>query len=354
MNTPDNFITELIGKNILSYVLVTIPIIAFIVVFGLYAVWGERKVSAWMQDRVGPNRVGKWGLLQTIIDALKLIQKEFIAPSKADWIVFNIAPYIVFTAAFLGYAVIPFSAIFIGSNLNLGLFYFLAITSIGVIGVMLAGWSSNNKYSLYGAMRTVAQIVSYEIPTSLAAITVVMLAGSLNMQEIVMKQAGGIQNWYIFGGPGGIAKIILIPFMMISTLILFISTLAEANRSPFDIVEADSEIVAGVHIEYSGMKFAMFFFAEYAEMFAVAAIISTLFLGGWQSPFGDLIPFLNNPWIQFFWAISKGLLIVFIQMWVRWTLPRLRVDQLMNLCWKYLIPITLFNLFVIGLYAVLA
>ncbi len=349
----DNYITQFLGENVISYFIVPIPILIFVALFALYAVWAERKISAWIQDRVGPNRVGKFGLLQTIIDTIKLIQKEFITPDRADKILFNTAPFIVFTAAFMGYAVIPFSSIFIGIDLNLGLFYFFAITSLGVIGLMIAGWSSNNKYSLYGAMRSVSQIVSYEIPTALSALTVVMLAGSLQMQTIIEKQAGGIHNWYIFGGPGGPVKIILIPFMVISFVILFLSTLAETNRNPFDIVEADSEIVAGVHLEYSGMKFAMFFFAEYAEMFAVSAIISTLFFGGWQSPFGDLIPFLNSPIMQFFWAIAKGLFFVFVQIWIRWTLPRLRVDQLMTICWKYMIPFAFLCLFVVGLYVVL-
>ena len=349
----DNFITSLLGENLLSFVLVTVAVIIFVLIFALYAVLGERKVSAWIQNRIGPNRVGKFGVFQTVIDTLKLLQKEFIAPGRTDKYIFNIPPYIVFTATFMGFAVVPFSSIFIGIDLNLGLFYFLAISSIGVLGLMIAGWSSNNKYSLYGAMRTVAQIVSYEIPTALAAITVVMLVGSLSMQTIVEAQSGGIFNWFIFGGPGGISKVILIPFMFASFLILFISTLAESNRTPFDIVEADSEIVAGVHLEYSGMKFAMFFLAEYAQMYAVSAVVATLFFGGWQSPFGDFIPFLNNPWMQFFWAISKGLFFVFVQMWLRWTLPRLRVDQLMNVCWKYLIPIAFVNLFAVGLYLVL-
>jgi len=349
----DNFITELLGENLISYVLVTVPIIAFVALFALYAVLGERKISAWIQNRVGPNRVGKFGLFQTIIDGIKLIQKEFISPANTDKYIFNLAPYIVFVAAFMGYAVIPFSSIFIGIDLNLGLFYFFAITSLGVIGLLIAGWSSNNKYSLSGGISTVAQIVSYEIPTALAAVSVIMLSGSLSLQTIIENQAGGIFNWYIFGGPGPVSKLIMFPFLFASFLILFISTLAETNRTPFDIVEADSEIVAGVHLEYSGMKFAMFFFAEYAQMYAVAAIVSTLFFGGWQSPFGDLIPFLNNPWLQFFWAISKGLFFVFVQIWLRWTLPRLRVDQLMTVCWKYLIPIAFVNLFAIGLYLVL-
>ncbi len=349
----DNFITSLLGENLLSFLLVTVAVIIFVLLFALYAVLGERKVSAWIQNRIGPNRVGKFGIFQTVIDTLKLLQKEFISPGRTDKYIFNIPPYIVFTATFMGFAVIPFSSIFIGIDLNLGLFYFFAVSSLGVLGLMIAGWSSNNKYSLYGAMRTVAQIVSYEIPTALAAIAVVMLAGSLSMQTIIEAQSGGVFNWFIFGGPGGISKVILIPFMVASFLILFISTLAESNRTPFDIVEADSEIVAGVHLEYSGMKFAMFFLAEYAQMYAVSAVVVTLFLGGWQSPFGDLIPFLNNPWMQFFWAISKALFFVFVQMWLRWTLPRLRVDQLMSVCWKYLIPIAFVNIFAVGLYMVL-
>jgi len=202
-------------------------------------------------------------------------------------------------------------------------------------------------------MRSVAQIVSYEIPTALSAISVVMIAGTLSMQKFCELQAGGIQNWFILGGPGGVSRLIMIPFLIASAVILFVSTLAETNRTPFDIPEADSELVAGVHLEYSGMQFAMFFFAEYAQMFAVSGVISTLFFGGWQSPFGELIPFLNSPVMQIFWFLSKGLFFVFVQIWLRWTLPRIRVDQLMTMCWKYLIPIAFVNLFAIGLYLVL-
>ncbi len=349
----ENIFTQWFGDNLLAYVLIPVPIILYVSVFALYAVLAERKVSAWMQNRVGPNRTDKFGLLQTILDAIKLVQKEIINPAKADTLFYRMAPFIVFTAAFMGYAVLPFSSVFIGADLNIGLFYFFSITSIGVVGVLMAGWASNNKYSLYGAMRTVAQIVSYEIPTALSAIVIVMLAGTLSMNEFAVKQAGGIFNWYIFGGPGEIWKFLLIPIMVVSTVILFISTLAETNRTPFDLTEADSELVAGVHIEYSGMMFAMFFFAEYAQMFAVAGVITTLFLGGWQSPFGELIPFLNTPIFQIVWFLIKGLLLVFVQIWFRWTLPRVRIDQLMTMCWKYLIPITLINLFLVGIYMII-
>lgn len=330
-----------------------VPALIWVSLFALFAVLAERKISAWMQDRVGPNRTGKWGLLQTIIDAIKLVQKETVNPNRADKFLYQFAPYLVFAAAFLGYAVIPFGSIYIGVDLNIGLFYFFSITSLGVVGLLMAGWSSNNKYSLYGAMRSVAQIISYEIPTALAALTVVMIAGTLSMQTFCNVQAGGIFNWYIFGGPGDISKIILIPFLVTASVILFISTLAETNRTPFDIPEADSELVAGVHLEYAGMQFAMFFFAEYAQMFAVAGVVTTLFLGGWQSPFGELIPFLNTPVLQIFWFLLKSLILVFVQIWLRWTLPRVRVDQLMVLCWKYLIPISFINIFAIGIYLVL-
>jgi NADH-quinone oxidoreductase subunit H len=321
--------------------------------FALYAVLAERKISAWMQNRIGPNRTDKFGLLQTILDGLKLVQKEIVNPVRSDKLYFRMAPFIVFTAAFMGYAILPFSSVFIGADLNIGLFYFFSITSLGVVGVLMAGWASNNKYSLFGAMRTVAQIVSYEIPTALSAIVVVMLTGTLSMNNFALAQSGGMFNWFIFGGPGDIYKIVLIPIMVVSFVILFLSTLAETNRTPFDLTEADSELVAGVHIEYSGMLFAMFFFAEYAQMFAVAGVMTTLFLGGWQSPFGDLIPFLNTPVFQIIWFLAKGLFLVFVQIWLRWTLPRVRIDQLMTLCWKYLIPITLINLFLVGLYMVI-
>jgi NADH-quinone oxidoreductase subunit H len=349
----ENYFVTIFGNNLLAFILIPTAILIYVAVFALYAVLAERKVSAFMQDRIGPNRTGKWGLLQTIMDVVKLMQKEFVAPEFADKGLYNMAPFVVFAATFMGYAVLPFSQIFIGADLNLGLFYFFAITSLGVMGLLMAGWSSHNKYSLYGAMRSVAQIVSYEIPTALSALVVVMIAGTLSMQEIVTSQQGGIQNWYILGGPGGISKLIIIPFMVIAALILFISTLAETNRTPFDIPEADSELVAGVHLEYSGMKFAMFFMAEYAQMFAVSAIVATLFFGGWQSPFGDMIPFLNAPVVQVIWFLIKGLFFVFVQIWLRWTLPRVRVDQLMTMCWKYFIPISLVNIFIIGLYLVL-
>jgi NADH-quinone oxidoreductase subunit H len=350
----DKFLLDTFGNELIKDLIIPVPLFAFVIVFALYAVLAERKISAFMQNRPGPNRAGgRTGILQPIVDAIKLLQKEMVLPTRADKWLYWMAPFVVFTGTLMGFAIIPFSSIYVGVDLNIGLFYFFAITSISVIGMLIGGWSSNNKYSLYGSMRSVAQIVSYEIPTALAALNIVMIAGTLSMQKISELQAGGIQNWFILGGPGGLSKVILIPFLVIAALILFISTLAEANRTPFDLVEADSEIVAGIHLEYSGMQMVMFLFAEYAQMFAVSGVVVTLFLGGWQSPFGEAIPFLNSPWMQFVWFIGKGLFFVFVQIWLRWTLPRLRVDQLMNLCWKYLIPIALVCVFAVGLYLVL-
>jgi len=350
----DKFLLDTFGNYLIKDLIIPVPILVFVSIFALYAVLAERKVSAFIQNRPGPNRVGgKTGILQPIADALKLLQKEMVLPDRANKWLYWLAPFIVFTGTFMGFAIIPFSSIYIGVDLNLGLFYFFAITSLSVMGMMVAGWASNNKYSLYGGMRSVAQIVSYEVPTALSSLTVVMIAGSLSMQKICTLQAGGIQNWFLFGGQGPAMKYILVPFMLVSMVILFLSTLAESNRTPFDIVEADSEIVAGIHLEYSSMQMVMFLFAEYAQMFAVSGIVVTLFLGGWQSPFGDAIPFLNSPAMHFVWFIGKGLCFVFVQIWLRWTLPRLRVDQLMTVCWKYLIPIALVNLFVVGLYLVL-
>jgi NADH-quinone oxidoreductase subunit H len=350
----EKFLQDLFGQyNILVFVIMALPPLIWILVFTLVAVWLERKVSAHMQDRLGPMRVGWHGALQIVADILKLLQKELIIARAVNKKLFIIAPFVVFIGSYVAYACIPFSSQYIGSEITLGLFFIIAISSLVVVGIMMAGWASNNKYALLGAMRSVAQIVSYEIPTVLVILTVVVLVGTINLQDIVVAQSGWFWNWYIFGGPGGWEKIILIPFILIAFMIYFIASLAETNRTPFDIPEAESELVAGYHVEYSGMMFAFFFLAEYGNMFAVSAIASALFFGGWQSPFGDAIPFLNTPIIQVFWFILKGMIFIFIQMWLRWTLPRLRVDQLMYMCWKILIPFSFVNLLIVGLYAVL-
>jgi NADH-quinone oxidoreductase subunit H len=354
-----DYLFKLTGSEIWAGVIQSLfPLFIFILPFALFAVWLERKVSAHMQDRLGPMRVGYHGALQTIADILKLLQKEDIIASENDKPLFNLAPVIVFVGTYAVFAAIPFSGAFIGSQLDLGLFFIIAVSGLVVAGILMAGWSSNNKYSLLGAMRSAAQIISYEIPTIIVVLTIVMITGTLSLYKLSEMQSGYFWNWMILGGPDlGIHKILFIPFMIIGFIVIYISSLAEVNRTPFDIPEAESELVAGYHTEYSGMKFAMFFLAEYANMFAVSAIVAAIFFGGYQSPFGYLGNTLHLPWLipieQFFWFTAKGLFFVFIQMWLRWTLPRLRVDQLMAVCWKYLIPISFVNLVIVGLISVL-
>lgn len=354
-----DFFYKITGSEIISGVILSLlPLFLFILPFALFAVYLERKVSAHMQDRLGPMRTGWHGWIQTIADILKLIQKEDIVAKDNDKLLFNLAPIIVFTGSYAAFAVIPFSSYFLGSNIDLGIFYIVAITGLSVAGILMAGWSSNNKYSLLGSMRSVAQIISYEIPTILVVLSIVMITSTMNLHTLSEMQTGYFWNWFIFGGPGAsLTKFLLIPFMMIGFLIIYISTLAEVNRTPFDIPEAESELVSGYHTEYSGMKFAMFFLSEYANMFAVSAIVVALFLGGYQSPIGYLGKLFGLPWLipieQFIWFTLKGVFFVFVQMWLRWTLPRLRVDQLMTTSWKYLIPIAFVNLIIIGLIALL-
>ncbi len=313
--------------------------VAVVPLLPLVLVLAERKVAARFQNRTGPMRVGPWGTLQTLADGIKLIFKEDYIPPQGDKLLFLLAPYIIFACSFAVFAAIPFGdGIPIPSDFNIGIFYIMAISSVIVMGVIMAGWSSNSKWSLLGSLRSAAQIVSYEIPLGLSILTVVMLVESLGMRDIVNSQSGGIFTWLIFRTP----------FTFIAFFIFFISSIAEVNRTPFDLPEAESEIVAGFHTEYSGMRFALFFIAEYANMFAVSAIGVTLFLGGWQG----VLPgydFLGG----FPGFVIKTLGLVFMMMWLRWTLPRLRVDQLMNLCWKYFIPISFFNILGTGIWGLI-
>ena len=304
----------------------------------LALVLAERKVSARFQNRTGPMRVGPWGVLQTLADGVKLIFKEDFIPPQGDKLLFILAPYIIFACSFAVFAAIPFSQGILVSDFNIGIFYIMAISSVIVMGVIMAGWSSNSKWSLLGSLRSAAQIVSYEIPLGLSILTVVMLVQSLSMQEIVGSQSNGVFSWLIFRTP----------FTFIAFFIFFISSIAEVNRTPFDLPEAESEIVAGFHTEYSGMRFALFFIAEYANMFAVSAIAVTLFLGGWEG----VLPGYNILG-GFPGFVIKSLALVFLMMWLRWTLPRLRVDQLMNLCWKYFIPIAFFNILGTGIWGLI-
>jgi NADH-quinone oxidoreductase subunit H len=349
-----NYLIEIFGSEIVAYILATVPVLAFIVIFVLFAVWLERKVSAHMQDRLGPMRVGWHGVLQTVADFIKLLQKEDIVADANDKALFNIAPYVVFVATLATFSLIPFTSIFIGSTADVGIFLILALSGLVVAGILMAGWASNNKYSLYGSLRAAAQIVSYEIPTALVVLTMIMVYGTMSLSEVTIAQTSYFWNWGIFGGPIlGLGKILLVPFMVVAFIILFISTLAEKNRTPFDLPESESELVAGFNTEYSGIKFSMFFLSEFANMFLIGSILVIFFFGGYNSPFGYLGDLLGIEWLipieQLLWFIGKGLFFVFVDMWLRWTLPRVRVDQLMTICWKYLIPYAFFNLLIVGL-----
>lgn len=331
------FIDSLLAVPAVLYTLMAFVPLVWVIPFALFAVWWERKISAHMQDRLGPMFTGGWhGWSQTVADIGKLIQKEDIIPTSADKFLFKLAPYVVFTASYAAYAAIPFSAAFVGSEINIGLFYVVSISSIVVVGLLMAGWASNNKWSLFGALRSTAQIVSYEIPVGLAIITVVMVAGTFDMQEINRLQSGWFWHWFAFQKA---------PFLFLALIIYFVASLAEVNRTPFDIPEAESELVGGYHTEYGGMRFALLFLSEYANMFVVSAVATTLFLGGWNSPFGD---FMAGPWWGAFWFLSKGMTFIFVQMWLRWTLPRLRVDQLMYVGWKVLIPFAFAIILAVG------
>ena len=311
--------------QLLLMLLGSIALVLFLAVTMMFLTYLERKIVARIQDRIGPNRVGRLGTMQPMADMIKLLTKEDITPRTAHRIVYNLAPILIVPPALLIFAVIPFGRGLIGTNLNIGFLYIVAISSTASIAIFMAGWGSSNKYALLGAMRAVAQLVSYEIPQILSVVGVLILAESLSMVRIVEAQRN---LWFILVQPVGF-------------LIFVIASVAELGRTPFDIPEAESEIVAGYHIEYSGLKFGMFMLAEYISIFAIAAVAATLFLGGWQGP---LLP----SWLWFF---LKTYAIVFIIMWLRGTLPRVRVDQLMNFAWKFLVPLALANLLVAGLAA---
>jgi NADH-quinone oxidoreductase subunit H len=328
----------------LEMVIVGIAVITLFAVLGLVLVLMERKVSAFMQIRLGPNRVGPKGMLQSLADTLKLLVKEGMTPTGVDRFLFNLAPLVAMIAAMLLMAPIAFAKDFQIWDLNIGVLYVTAVSSLGVIAILMAGWSSNNKYSLLGAMRSGAQIVSYELSAGLSILTIVVLTGSLQVSEIVNAQSNG---WWIFKGhvPAIIAFVI---FMIAGT--------AETNRAPFDLAEAESELTGGFHTEYSGMKFALFFLAEYINVFIVCAIGATLFLGGWM-------PFHVGNWEGFnrvmdyipssVWFFGKTFLLIFLMMWFRWTFPRLRIDQLLNLEWKYLLPIGMVNILLVTAIAIM-
>jgi NADH-quinone oxidoreductase subunit H len=310
-------------------VLIAVIYLTIFSVAGLFLVLMERKVAARFQLRLGPNRVGYGGSMQTMADALKLLSKELTGTVRADKFLFNLAPYFVIITALTALAVLPFSQSMQVFDINIGLFFLIAISSVGVIGILLAGWGSNNKYAMIGAMRSGVQTISYELSVGLSLITMVLIAGSLQLSQIVEVQKSG---WLIVQGH--------IP-AIIAFMIFMIAGTAETNRAPFDLVEAESELGAGFHTEYSGMKFAYFFLAEFINMFIIAAIAVIVFFGAWLSPFGITE---SLPWLGVFWFLGKTFLVVLLMMWFRWTFPRLRVDQLLTLEWKYLLPLNLANL----------
>lgn len=329
---------------IIEMVIAGVCVITLFALLGLVLVIMERKVSAWMQIRLGPNRVGPKGAFQSLADTLKLLVKEGLTPSGSDKLLFNLAPFIAMIVAMLLMAPVAFAKDFQLWDLNIGVLFVSAISSISVISVLMAGWASNNKYSLLGAMRSGAQIVSYELSAGLSVLSIVVLAGSLQVSEIIQSQANG---WWIFKGH--------IP-AVIAFITFIIAVTAETNRAPFDMAEAESELTAGFHTEYSGMKFALFFLAEYVNVFIVCAIGATLFLGGWMpfhignwKGFNDVMDYIPSS----LWFFGKTFFLIFVIMWFRWTFPRMRIDQLLNLEWKYLLPISMINLLLVTLMAIL-
>ena len=315
----------------LMAIIVVVVVLLWLVVMVLVMIWLERKVAARVQDRVGPNRVGPWGLLQAIADTIKMFIKEDIIPAKADRLVHTLAPMVAAAPAVLAFAVIPWGKGMVPVDLNIGLLWVVAIASIGTIGAFMAGYGSNNKFSLLGGMRAVAQMVSYEVPQVLTLVVIAMMTGSLSMNKIVDAQSG----------LGGLAwNILAFPVGTIAFVIYYISALAEVVRAPFDIPEAESEIVAGYHTEYSGLKWGFFYVGEYFNFFLVCCVAVTMFFGGWQGPF--LPPYV--------WFLIKVYALVILGMWIRMTWPRFRVDQLMGFAWKVLVPIALVNILLAGLH----
>ncbi len=326
-------------EYVLQVIIVFVEIVilfAFVLVTVMFLTWMERKVVAMVQARYGPMVTGPRGLLQPVMDGIKLIGKEDIIPTKADRWIFTLAPFIVFVPALLVFIPLPFGDSLIISDLRVGLLYIIAISALSPVALLLAGWASNNKYSLMGAMRAVAQDISYTIPLALAAIAVVMFAGSLSTVDIVKAQGGTwlgiIPKWFIFVQPLGF-------------ILFLIASIAEMGRIPFDFQESESELVAGFFTEYSGMKFAMFFLAEYAHLFAISGIIVTLFLGGWEGPVLPFIPVQLTSLVIF---LIKTYAVVFFAMWLRDTVPRVRIDQLLNLGWKIMVPLALLNMLLSG------
>lgn len=346
----------------------------FLLIYAIVAIYAERKISAFIQDRLGPMEVGYYGIAQSVADLVKLIQKEDIVPAAADARLFRVAPIIIFATVFGGFVVIPLAPSWTGAKLDTAIFFLLAIVSLDVIGIVIAGWSSNNKYSMLGTMRSAAQIVSYEVPLGLSVLCVCMTCQSLDLQEISFQQSSFHEGpQYLFGIPSNVMdmsstggflvwNVFRMPPLFFAWVIFFIASLAESNRAPFDLPEAESELVAGFQTEYSGFRWAVIMLAEYGMMLLVSILGAILFFGSWSSPLPNIGSLRLAEWTSgapqtlastlwgIFWLLSKALFFVSTQMWVRWTFPRLRVDQLMNLSWKYLTPMALALVVIIGLW----
>ncbi|MEY2167399.1 MULTISPECIES: NADH-quinone oxidoreductase subunit NuoH [unclassified Rhodanobacter] len=325
---------QLLNQLVWPIIYILCIVLPLVIAVAMFVYW-ERKVIGWMHVRMGPNKVGPFGLLQAFADVVKLLLKEVILPSKANRALYYLAPLLALIPALAAWAVIPFGTKMVLSNANAGLLYLLAMTSLGVYGIILAGWASNSRYALLGAMRSAAQVISYELAMGLCLVCVLVLAGSLNLTDIVNAQAGGkgIFSWFMWP---------LLPVFVV----YFISGVAETNRAPFDVAEGESEIVAGFHVEYSGSAFALFFLAEYANMILVSFLASILFMGGWLSPFPESWGFLGHG--NFLWLFIKAFAVAFLFLWFRATFPRYRYDQIMRLGWKVFIPITIVWVLVAG------
>ncbi len=319
----------LFWQDLLLSFLGIVAIYAFLILTVMFLTYYERKLISRVADRIGPNRTGPYGILQAVADVVKLMVKEDLTPAKADALVYLVAPGLIIIPAFLIYSVIPFASGVVGADINVGLLFIVSIASITTISILMAGWGSRNKYSLLGGMRAVAQMISYEVPMVVALLGPVLLTGSLSLVEIIDAQSGF--RWFLFAQPVGL-------------LVYFVAGVAEANRSPFDLPEAESELIAGFHIEYSGLKFALFFLAEYTNTFTIGALTTILFLGGWRGPFAEQVPILGTVYF-----LIKVYFLVFVFIWMRGTFPRLRIDQLMGFAWKFLLPLALANVLVTAL-----
>ncbi len=328
---------------VVEFFLIGVAVLVAYAVLALILIWVERKVCGFFQCRIGPNRVGKWGVFQSVADMIKILLKELVHINRSDKVLFRMASFFVIIGSICTFAAIPFAKGLQAIDFNVGIFYVLAVSSLGVVGILLAGWSSNSKYSMIGAMRSGAQLISYEISSGLSLMTIVILAGSMQLSEIVAQQADG---WFLFKGhtPACIAF-----------LTYLVSGHAETNRGPFDMPEAESELTSGYHTEYSGIQFGFFYLAEYLNMFIVAAVATTMFLGGWQplhipgwEGFNAAMAYIPS----IVWFFGKTFFCVFLALWVRWTFPRLRIDQLLSLEWKVLMPICLVNLLLAAVVAI--